>query len=124
MHNSSHEAEALKSKGVNIIIALGHSGYEVDMDIAKNCPLVDVVIGGHSNTFLYTGTQPDIEKIDGPYPTVIKQNSGKEVPVVQAYAFTKYLGELELSVSFIAQSKAAFSFLCSTKLNILIPFSV
>lgn len=99
---SSEEAEALKAHGVNILIALGHSGYEVDKDIAKNCPLIDVVIGGHSNTFLYTGEQPDIEQIDGPYPTVIKQSSGKEVPVVQAYAFTKYLGELELSVSFIA----------------------
>lgn len=98
--NHSEETEALRKKGVNIIIALGHSGYDVDMDIAKNCPLVDVVIGGHSNTFLYSGQQPDIEKIDGPYPTVIKQASGKEVPVVQAYAYTKYIGELELSVSF------------------------
>lgn len=95
----SEEAEALKNKGVNIMIALGHSGYEVDMEIAKNCPLIDIVIGGHSNTFLYTGEQPDIEQPDGPYPTVIKQSSGKEVPVVQAYAFTKYLGEVELSVS-------------------------
>lgn len=101
--NFSQEAEALHNKGVNIMIALGHSGYEMDMEIARNCPLVDVVIGGHSNTFLYTGSQPDIEKIDGPYPTVIKQSSGKEVPVVQAYAFTKYLGELELSVSFNVQ---------------------
>lgn len=109
----SEEAEALKNKGVNIIIALGHSGYEIDKDIAKNCPLVDVVIGGHSNTFLYSGQQPDIEKIDGPYPTVIKQASGKEVPVVQAYAFTKYIGELELSVSFITQKcKFGFFFHC------------
>lgn len=99
----SEEAEALRNKGVNIIIALGHSGYQADKDIAKNCPLVDIVIGGHSNTFLYTGEQPDAEKIDGPYPTVIEQPSGKQVPVVQAYAFTKYLGELELSVSFIAK---------------------
>lgn len=96
----SEEAKALKNKGVNIIIALGHSGYEEDMNIAKNCPLIDVVIGGHTHSFLYSDQQPDIEKIDGPYPTVIKQSSGKQVPVVQAYAYTKYLGELELSVSF------------------------
>lgn len=98
----SDEAKALKNKGVNIIIALGHSGYDVDKEIAAKCPLVDVVIGGHSNTFLYTGEQPDIEPIDGPYPTVVQQSSGKQVPIVQAYAFTKYLGELELSVSSIA----------------------
>lgn len=83
---------------MNIIIALGHSGYEVDKEIAKNCPLVDVVVGGHSHTFLYSGEQPDTEKIIGPYPTIITQTSGKEVAVVQAYAFTKYLGKLELTV--------------------------
>lgn len=80
---------------------MGHSGYDVDREIAKKCPLVDVVIGGHSNTFLYTGEKPDIEEIDGPYPTIIVQDNGKEVPVVQAYAYTKYLGKLELSVSLI-----------------------
>lgn len=95
----SDEAEALKKKDVKIIIALGHSGYEVDQRIAKNCPLVDVVIGGHSNTFLYNGAQPDAEEIEGPYPTVITQESGKQVPVVQAFAYTKYMGELRLSVS-------------------------
>lgn len=95
----SEEARILQNKGVKIIIALGHSGYDVDRDIAKNCPLVDAVIGGHSNTFLYTGEQPDFEKIDGPYPTMITQPNGKQVPVVQAYAYTKYLGELRLTVS-------------------------
>lgn len=89
----------MRKRGVNIIIAVGHSGFKVDKEIAAKCPLVDAVIGGHSNTFLYDGPQPDIEKIKGPYPTVIKQSSGKEVPVVQAYAYTKYLGKLELSVS-------------------------
>ncbi|XP_031619289.1 protein 5NUC-like [Contarinia nasturtii] len=90
------EAEALNNVGVKIIIALGHSGYEVDKQIAKNCPLVDVVVGGHTHTFLYSGWQPDIEKIEGPYPTIVVQDSGKKVPVVQAYAFTKYMGILRL----------------------------
>lgn len=89
----------MKSEGVNIIIALGHSGYTMDKEVAKNCPLIDAVIGGHSNTFLYTGEQPDIELIAGPYPTIIEQASGKKVPVVQAYAYTKYMGEFMLSVS-------------------------
>lgn len=63
------------------------------------CPDVDLVIGGHTNTFLYNGDQPDAERIDGPYPTVVKQPSGKEVPVVQAYAYTKYLGKLHVQVN-------------------------
>lgn len=32
----------------------------------------------------------------GLYPTIITQDSGKQVPVVQAYKHTKYLGYLEL----------------------------
>lgn len=71
----------------------------MDKEIAKKCPLVDVVIGGHTHSFLYSGKQPDEETIVGPYPTVIVQDNGKQVPVVTAYAFTKYLGKLELSVS-------------------------
>lgn len=90
------EADKLKSEGVNIIIALGHSGYEADKRIAKEVQGVDLVIGGHTNTFLWNGKTPDIEQIVGAYPTVIRQSSGKKVPVVQAYAYTKYLGKLHL----------------------------
>ncbi|XP_017125485.1 protein 5NUC [Drosophila elegans] len=90
------EAKKMKAQGIKIIIALGHSGYLKDQEIAKNCPEVDLVIGGHTNTFLYSGAQPNAEHIDGPYPTMVKQKSGKEVPVVQAYAYTKYLGKLHL----------------------------
>ncbi|XP_037032583.1 protein 5NUC-like isoform X2 [Bradysia coprophila] len=91
------EAEALRQTGVNIIIALGHSGYEKDKEIGIECPLVDVVIGGHSHSFLYTGDHPEPESAIGPYPTTVKKPNGVEVPVVQAYAYTKYLGHLRLS---------------------------
>lgn len=43
--------------GVDKIVALGHSGFDVDRDVAYRVGGVDVVIGGHSNTFLYTGKQ-------------------------------------------------------------------
>lgn len=42
------------------------------------------------------GTAPDVEVAAGLYPTIITQASGKQVPVVQAYKHTKYLGYLEL----------------------------
>ncbi|KAL5289325.1 hypothetical protein ACFFRR_009461 [Megaselia abdita] len=93
------EAKKLKSEGVKIIIALGHSGYKQDQIIAKECPDVDIVVGGHSHSFLYTGSKPpngQPETIEGPYPTFVEQKSGKHVPVVQAYAFTKYLGKIEV----------------------------
>lgn len=91
------ESERLDSQGVNIIIALGHSGYETDKQIAKEVPLVDVVVGGHTNTFLWNGPQPDLEVPEGPYPFVVTQKSGKKVPVVQAYAYTKYMGMLNVT---------------------------
>uniref|UniRef100_A0A182VXJ9 Apyrase n=1 Tax=Anopheles minimus TaxID=112268 RepID=A0A182VXJ9_9DIPT len=90
------EAAALKEQGVHILIALGHSGLERDKEIAARCPDVDLVIGGHSHTFLYSGSAPDVEEPAGQYPVMVKNAAGKEVPVVQAYAYTKYLGYLHL----------------------------
>lgn len=90
------ELKKLKAEGVNIIIGLGHSGYLRDLEIAKEIDGLNLVIGGHSNTFLWNGTSPDSEKIQGPYPTYVTQASGKQVPVVQAYAYTKYLGKLHM----------------------------
>uniref|UniRef100_A0A182QYU4 Apyrase n=1 Tax=Anopheles farauti TaxID=69004 RepID=A0A182QYU4_9DIPT len=90
------EATVLKEQGVHILIALGHSGLERDKEIAAKCPDIDLVIGGHSHTFLYSGTAPDVEDPAGPYPVMVKNAAGKEVLVVQAYAFTKYLGYLHL----------------------------
>lgn len=49
------EVTSLQSQGVNKIIALGHAGFAVDTKIATQVEGVDVVIGGHTNTFLYTG---------------------------------------------------------------------
>ncbi|KAF7286826.1 protein 5NUC-like [Rhynchophorus ferrugineus] len=91
------EAQKLTDEGVDIIIALGHSGYEMDKRIAKEVAEVDIVVGGHTNTFLWNGEQPDAEAIEGPYPKIMTQASGKKVPVVQAYAYTKYLGVLNVT---------------------------
>lgn len=92
------ESEKLKKQGIKTIIAVGHSGFEMDKIIAEKVPLIDVVVGGHTNTFLYNGPQPDIEIPEGLYPTVIVQPSGKKVPVVQAYAYTKYMGVLKIKI--------------------------
>ncbi len=44
-----------------------------------------------------SGPAPSVEKPVGPYPTLVTQHSsGRVVPVVQAYAHTKYLGRLKL----------------------------
>lgn len=90
------EVTRLQSENVNIIIAVGHSGYAKDKQIAREINGLDLVIGGHSHSLLWNNMSPEIETIEGPYPTYITQNTGKKIPVVQLYAFTKYLGKLHL----------------------------
>ncbi|EZA61541.1 Protein 5NUC [Ooceraea biroi] len=91
------EVKRLKEQGVDILIALGHSGFDTDKKIAREVEDIDLVIGGHTNTFLYRGTPPDIEVPEGLYPTEVVQKSGRKVYVVQAYAYTKYLGNFTAS---------------------------
>jgi len=95
------EAQRLKSlkPPVDIIIALGHSGYLLDLKMAKEIEEIDLVVGGHSHSFLYTG-EPSaemIEDIEGDFPTYVTQANGKVVPVVQVYKYSKYLGHLKLN---------------------------
>ena len=82
---------------MKILIALGHAGFDIDKQIAEKVPDIDVVVGGHSNTFLYTGDPPSNEEPEGTYPFIVTQPAQKKGPVVQAYAYTKYLGDLQLS---------------------------
>ena len=82
------EVDKMLADGVNKIILLSHSGYEVDKYIADATTGIDVIVGGHTNTYLNS----EDDGADGPYPTV--QNG---VQIVQAYAFGKYLGELNVT---------------------------
>ncbi|KAF7995280.1 hypothetical protein HCN44_004752 [Aphidius gifuensis] len=88
------EANKLKADGIDILIAMGHSGYEMDKIIAEQVDGIDLVIGGHSHTFLYSGNHSNYDTPEGPYPTEIKQKSGKIVYVIQASAYTKYMGHV------------------------------
>ncbi|KAM9315840.1 5'-nucleotidase [Gastrophryne carolinensis] len=92
-----NEVFKILTLGVNKVIALGHSGFETDKLIAQKVRGVDVVVGGHTNTFLYTGTPPSNDVPVGDYPFIIKSDDGRSVPVVQAYAFGKYLGYLNVT---------------------------
>ncbi|EDW32022.1 GL11430 [Drosophila persimilis] len=90
------ETKKLLDQGATIIIALGHAGIEKDKEIARDCPDVDIVVGGQSHTFLYTGKPPDKELPEDRYPTIVFKPDGIKVLVLQAYAFTKYLGFIDL----------------------------
>ena len=57
----SQECQLLKKQEVNIIIALGHSGYNFDKILASQVADIDLVVGGHSHSFLFTGENPPDE---------------------------------------------------------------
>ncbi|MFC3616277.1 bifunctional metallophosphatase/5'-nucleotidase [Lutimaribacter marinistellae] len=79
------EVDLLTARGIDKIVVLSHSGYGLDQRIAAETHGVDVIVGGHTNTYL-SNVAPDAV---GPYPTVVNG-----VPIVQAYAYGKFLGEL------------------------------
>ncbi|WP_010139243.1 bifunctional metallophosphatase/5'-nucleotidase [Oceanicola sp. S124] len=82
------EVDKLTAEGVNKIIVLSHSGYKVDQTVAANTTGVDVIVGGHSNTYLSNSA----ENAEGPYPTMVG-----ETAIVSAYAYGKFLGELNVT---------------------------
>ncbi|KAL7015250.1 hypothetical protein ACKWTF_016363 [Chironomus riparius] len=97
------EAQRLKNQGINIIIALTHCGLSEDTRIADEVgDLVDIVVGGHSHSFLFSpqGSQfPGFDTItSGPYPIVInpRNDRNRQVLVVQAFAFARYVGDLRV----------------------------
>ncbi|QEE34938.1 multifunctional 2',3'-cyclic-nucleotide 2'-phosphodiesterase/5'-nucleotidase/3'-nucleotidase [Octadecabacter sp. SW4] len=81
------EVDRLEAEGVNKIIVLSHSGYNVDIAIAQATTGVDVIVGGHSHTLL-----GDFEDAAGPYPTMVGDTA-----IVQARSYGKYLGELNVT---------------------------
>ena len=52
------EVASLKAAGAKIIIALTHIGYKADKLVAEAVDGIDVIVGGHSHSFLYTGKMP------------------------------------------------------------------
>ncbi|CAG9104866.1 unnamed protein product [Plutella xylostella] len=90
-------AEKLNREGIDIIILLSHCGLIVDKKIAKEAgEHIDVIVGGHSHSLLWSGTPPSPELAQGPYPVVVSPDSapGHKVVIVQASAYSKYLGNL------------------------------
>lgn len=92
----------LEGQGVSKIIALTHVGYVKDQAIAAAVPGIDAVIGGHSHTYL-SASDP---KRQGAYPTWVEAGNSS-VPVVQAYAYSKYIGHLVLTFGDDGQLKFA-----------------
>ncbi len=92
------DVAALEAEGINKIIALTHVGLAKDLEIAAAVPGLDLVVGGHSHTLLSNTN----ERAGGAYPTMVG-----DVPVVQAYAYSKYVGELNVTFNDAGEVTAA-----------------
>ena len=78
-------AANLDERGFDIIIALTHLGYERDLELARTVSGIDIIVGGHSHTWL------------AEYPSVVSSSSGEPVLVVTASEWGKLLGRLDVT---------------------------
>ncbi|HOG44960.1 MAG TPA: bifunctional UDP-sugar hydrolase/5'-nucleotidase, partial [bacterium] len=85
----------LKKRRITRIFVLSHLGFEEDIKLAQNVEDIDIIIGGHSHTMLgYTGI--DCLNVSGDYPHIVKDPSGRNVLVVQAWDHARAFGALDI----------------------------
>ena len=102
---------SLTAQGIDKIIALTHLGYAEDIALAQAVNGVDVIIGGHSHSFLYNPYTPNtpisftlpatttlypLTPI-GSYPTVITKTNQPSTLIVTAYQWSTFLGRLNIT---------------------------
>lgn len=89
------ESKKLQNQGVNIIVVLSHCGIDTDLEIARALETnIDVIVGAHTHTFMYTGDPPGPDSPEYDYPVVIEQSNGHKTLIVHSSAFAKYVGDL------------------------------
>jgi len=99
---------ALQGMGVNKIVALTHLGYDQDIALAKAVDGLDVIIGGHTHTFIYTPTVPQTFTDPtypkyaplppaGAYPTLVNSPNGEVVLVATEYYWLAFMGRLKVT---------------------------
>ena len=95
------EAQKLREAGADMVIALSHLGYEktdevyYDRGIALNTKHIDMIIGGHSHTFLN-------------YPDYVTNLDGEKVPVVQTGSKGICLGYAKIKIN--KEGKPSFTY--------------
>lgn len=87
-------AARLRAAGAEVVLALSHLGWAADRALAGQVAGVDGFIGGHSHTLLSDG-EPGAA---GPAHAVFSGPAGRAV-VVQAAAYGRYLGRLDLDIA-------------------------
>jgi 2',3'-cyclic-nucleotide 2'-phosphodiesterase (5'-nucleotidase family) len=80
----------LEQAQVDVIVALTHIGFDEDVELAKQVPGIDVIVGGHSHTRL-----PEPQLVAHGEPTAHDINS---TVIVQDFQWGGELGRLDLTL--------------------------
>ncbi|KAI8805429.1 Metallo-dependent phosphatase-like protein [Cladochytrium replicatum] len=96
--------DEVRAQGIKKVVVLSHLGYDVDKDLAAQTSGVDVILGGHSHSYLINekasvlpGQLPSGYAPEGFYPTKITNKAGKNSLVLTAYRYGVVLGAIDLS---------------------------
>lgn len=101
IETANNTAALLRKKGCDLVVAVTHIGYDVsngktdDLDLARASRDIDIIIGGHSHTFVDPKT-PDKT------PYWIKNADGREVLVAQTGKYGKNVGYIKLDLDNFA----------------------
>lgn len=78
-------SEKAVEDGIDFTVALTHIGLHKDIELVKNTRAIDLVVGGHSHTFV-------------PHPEMTPNLDGREIPILQVGAHSMYVGSLLIDV--------------------------
>ena len=100
IETANKTAAELRKKGCDLIVAVTHIGYDVlnkvdDIELARSSSDIDIIIGGHSHTFVDPAT-PDKT------PYWIKNAVGRDVLVAQTGKYGKNVGYIKLDLDNFA----------------------
>lgn len=84
MNPIREQIEQVTKASINKIVLVTHCGVELDNQLAKALPDVDVIIGGHSHTRLSK-------------PVVVPHEDGTATLIVQAGSYGRNLGKLDIA---------------------------
>ncbi len=87
----------LNDMGINKIVILSHLGYDNDVKLAESVAGIDIIVGGHTHTFM---GGPEFEQIglkpEMPYPGEAAGPDGGKVLIVHAWEYNRMLGQIAL----------------------------
>lgn len=82
--------KTLSNRGVDLFVVVSHMGIELDRELAEEVPEIDLIIGGHSHTYMR-----EAEKVNGVY--IVQANDhGRYIGVTNFHVENGDISSLEM----------------------------